>query len=112
MEQVKDKDGRLFVYLHANKTEQNNFIQEAVANDCFAHPIPFMIRQAERDIITKKLYHKGKEVTDTDTDWFFNGARPCLTVSNANPDAGLPYCNWTYLESIIESGWRKQFITF
>jgi hypothetical protein len=107
IEQIKDENGRLFVFLHMNKEDQNEFINEAITAGCFAQSIPFMVRQAGEDLISKKLYHNDKEITDI--EGMLNGVRPYLTISNVSPDSGLSYYNWTFLESIIESGWKRQF---
>ena len=111
MNEVKDKDNRLFVYVHGNSAEQQKFIIEALENNCFAQSIDFMVLQAGKDHYTNKIYHQGKEVTELeDIEGLWNGVRPYLSISNANPDYIGDYCNWTFLESIIEFGWKKQFV--
>jgi len=110
MNEVKDKDNRLFIYIHGNSAEQQKFIIEAQENNCFAQPIDFAVLQAGKDHITNKVYHQGKEITEPEEiKRLWNGTRPYLTISNANPDHIGNYCNWTYLESIIETGWKRQF---
>jgi len=108
--EVKDKDNRLFVFVHTNKVDQQNFITEAQNNNCFAQPVNFMVLQAGKDIYSKKIYHQDKEIADLDEmKRLWNGVRPYLSISNANPDCIGNYSNWTYLESIIETGWKRQF---
>lgn len=102
-----DKNNRLFVYLHGNEEDQQEFLSKAKENDCFAQPINFMIRQAALDVFTRKTYYEGKEIK-YDKNFFWNGTRPYMTISNANPDKIGSYYNWTYLENIIETGWKKQ----
>jgi len=110
LEQVKDKDNRLFVYVHWNNQHQQDFLAEAKENNCFAQPIDFTVLQAGRDHITNKVYHQGKEITDLEEmKRLWNGTRPYFSISNANPDYIGNYCNWTYLNSIIETGWKRQF---
>jgi len=108
--EMRDKDNKLFVFVHANNQEQQKFLTEALENNCFAQPVNFMILQAGKDIYSNKIYHRGEEVTDLEEmKSLWNGVRPYLTISNANPDCIGNYSNWTYLESIIETGWKKQF---
>jgi len=108
--EVKDKDNRLFVFVHTNKVDQQNFITEAQNNNCFAKPVNFMVLQAGKDIYSKKIYHQDEEITDlNEMKRLWNGIRPYLSISNANPDCIGNYSNWTYLESIIETGWKRQF---
>ena len=109
-QEVKDKDNRLFIFVHGNNEEQQNFLTKAMDSDCFAQPVNFMILQAGKDIYTNKIYHKDKEVVKLEEyERLWNGVRPYLTISNINPDRISGYCNWTYLESIIETGWKSQF---
>jgi len=110
VQEVKDKDNRLFVFVHWNNQHQQEFIIEAQTNNCFAQPVKFQMLQAEKDHITNKIYHQGKEITDIEEmKRLWNGVRPYLSISNANPDCIGNYSNWTYLESIIETGWKRQF---
>ena len=110
MQEVKDKDNKLFIFVHTNKVDQQNFITEAINSNCFAQPVNFMILQAGKDIYSKKIYHQDKEITDLEEmKHLWNGVRPYLSISNANPDYIGNYSNWTYLESIIETGWKRQF---
>ena len=106
---MKDKDDRLFVYVHSEEKEQNSFLKEATENNCFAQPIKFMVRQGTKNIFTKKVYFQGKEINKEEQKTLWNGLRPHMTISNANPDKIGNYCNWTYLESIIQTGWQQQF---
>jgi len=108
--EMKDKDSKLFIFVHANSQEQQKFLTEALGNNCFAQPVNFMVLQAGKDHYTNKIYHRGEEVTtDEEMKRLWNNVRPYLTISNANPDRISEYCNWTYLESIIETGWERQF---
>ena len=108
--EMRDKDNKLFVFVHANDQEQQKFLTEALENNCFAQPVNFMVLQAGKDIYSNKIYHRGEEVTDLEEmKRLWNGVRPYLSISNANPDRISEYCNWTYLESIIETGWKRQF---
>jgi len=110
--EVKDKDNRLFVFIHGNDQDQQNFLVKAIDNKCFAQPINFMILQAGMDLFKNKIYFQGKEIIDKkEKENLWNGTRPYLTISNANPDHIGNYYNWSYLESIIETGWKKQFLT-
>jgi len=106
--EMKDKDNRLFIFVHGNSQEQQNFITEAINSNCFAQPVNFMVLQAGKDHYTNKVYHQGKEIIDIE-EMKRLSVRPYLTISNANPDRISEYCNWTYLESIIETGWKRQF---
>lgn len=108
--EIRDKDNRLFIFVHGNNDEQQNFIIEATDNNCFAQPVNFMTLQAGKDIYTNKIYHKDKEIIELEeVKRLWNGVRPYFTISNANPDRIAGYCNWTYLESAIETGWKRQF---
>ena len=108
--EMRDKDNKLFVFVHANDQEQQKFLTEALENNCFAQPVNFMVLQAGKDIYTNKVYHQDKEITEPEEiKRLWNGTRPYFSISNANPDHIGNYCNWTYLESIIETGWKRQF---
>jgi hypothetical protein len=110
MKQGKDEENRLFVYVHVNSQDQQNFIIEAENNNYFVQPINFMGLQAGKDIYTNKIYLQDKEITSIkDVKSLWNGIRPYLSISSANPDNIGNYFNWTFLESIIETGWREQF---
>lgn len=105
-----EPDNKLFVYAHANSQDQQNFINEAENNNYFVQPVNFMVLQAGKDIYTNKIYHQDKEITSIDDlRGLWNGVRPYLSISNANPDDIGNYSNWTFLESIIETGWKGQF---
>lgn len=101
---MRDQNSRLFVFMHGDEEEQKSFIKLCQENDCFAQAIPFMVRQRP-----KSIYPRSKNNEPLDTQIYFNGERPYLTVSNANPYNVGEYCNWTYLESAIERGWQSQF---
>lgn len=107
--EVKHKDGRLFIFIHATEDMQNYFLKEAIENDCFAQAVNFMVRQGAVNIFQNKMYFQGKEINCQEKKTLFNGVRPYISISNANPDKIGDYYSWTYLESALETGWKRQF---
>lgn len=101
---MKHKDNRLFVYMHGDAEEQQDFIKQCQENDCFAQEINFMVRQKPLS-----YYPRSQNQEPLDKKQFFNGERPYFTVSRANPDLADHYMNWTWLESALETGWQGQF---
>lgn len=101
---MKDLNNRLFVFMHGDGEEQQQFIKQCHENECFAQEIQFMVGQKPITFYRRSIDNESLEKTIN-----INGERPYLTVSNANPDQVGKYFNWTYLESIIESGWERQF---
>ena len=106
---MKDKNNRLFVYVHATEEMQNDFLKEAMENGCFAQSVNFMVRQGAVNIFRKKVYNQGKEIDVEERNKLWNGIRPYMSISNGNPDKIGNYYNWTYLECAIETGWKSQF---
>jgi len=99
------KTDRLFVFVHGDENEQSEFIKECGEHGCYAHPIKFMVRQRPLS-----FYPRSKDNMPLDTKIFINGERPYMSISNANPDKIGSYCNWTYLESAIQHGWKRFFL--
>lgn len=98
--QVKDNQNeRLFIFAHVDEEQQLDFLKECSEKDWFAEPLRFMPFQ-----LPEKF---DEPVSEDEAKKYRNGTRPYFSISKANPDDIGNYFNWSYLETVVQKGWKQ-----
>lgn len=99
---VQNKDiqsERLYIFAHLDEEGQGEFLKECKEQNIFAEPLRFLPFQLPQNW--------GDSISEDEEKQYRNGARPFFTVSKASPDHIGNYYNWSYLETVVQKGWKQ-----